>query len=121
MPTQTEKPSRTPGSGTFRDDAVHDGTRFRSTREIVTLGVALAAVMLFAAIGGTVIPQLLSAWRGLTDAPDKALASAMLLNIAIILIGWRRYNTVSNELKNRTLSEAEARREALIDPLTPPP
>ena len=118
MPTQTEKPSRTPGSGTFRDDAVHDGTRFRSTREIVTLGVALAAVMLFAAIGGTVIPQLLSAWRGLTDAPDKALASAMLLNIAIILIGWRRYNTVSNELKNRTLSEAEARREALLDPLT---
>ncbi|WP_156502129.1 GGDEF domain-containing protein, partial [Erythrobacter sp. HI0063] len=118
MPTQTEKPSRTPGSGTFRDDAVHDGTRSRSKREIVSLGVALAAVTLFAAIGGTVIPQLLSAWRGLTDAPDKALASAMLLNIAIILIGWRRYNTVSNELKNRTLSEAEARREALLDPLT---
>ena len=118
MPTHTEISSRTLESGARSDVAGHGETRIHAKRKIVALGVALAAVTLFVAIGGTVIPQMLSAWRGLTEAPDKMLASAMVLNIAIILIGWRRYNTLSHELRDRTLSEAEARREALIDPLT---
>ena len=90
----------------------------RARREMLALGVALCGIALFVAIGGTVFPRMLGAWRGLTDAPDQLLASAMLLNIAIILIGWRRYKSLATELKDRILSESEARNEARIDPLT---
>ena len=118
MPALSETQDEPLAGGVQSENAAHERVHPHAKREFVALGVALAAVTLFVAIGGTVLPQLLGAWRGLTDAPDQVLASAMLLNIAIILIGWRRYKSLSSELKDRIRSETEARNEARIDSLT---
>ncbi|MCH2486479.1 MAG: EAL domain-containing protein [Erythrobacter sp.] len=115
MPAQTESAIQTAARDPLATD---DGSRPHSKRDLVALGVALVALVLFVGTGGTVIPQAIDAWRGLTDAPDRLLATATILNIAIILFGWRRYRTLRDELKDRTLSEAEARRAAQFDPLT---
>ena len=118
MPALSETQDEPLAGGVQSENAAHNRAHPHARREFVALGVALAAVTLFVAVGGTVLPQLLGAWRGLTDAPDQVLASAMLLNIAIILIGWRRYKSLSSELKDRIRSETAARNEARIDSLT---
>lgn len=58
------------------------------------------------------------ALSGLGAAPDVALTNALLLNIALILLGWQRYKVLNNELQSTRISEEEARRLAEIDDLT---
>ncbi|MBX9897639.1 MAG: EAL domain-containing protein [Qipengyuania sp.] len=86
--------------------------------DVVTLGIAAAAILLFLATGGTVLPDLVRFWRGLGSKPDAILANALILNIAVILFGWSRYKTLSRELLDRRRSEEEALRLADTDPLT---
>ncbi len=90
----------------------------RRERDFVAFGIAAAAIILFIGTGGTVMPQLVNAWRGLTEQPDVLLTNALLLNIALILLGWNRYKSMNAELGDRRRSEEEARRLAQIDPLT---
>lgn len=93
-------------------------TSVRRERDFVAFGIAAAAIILFIGTGGTVMPKLVSAWRGLTEQPDVLLTNALLLNIALILLGWNRYKSMNTELGERRRSEEEARRLAQIDPLT---
>ncbi len=88
------------------------------SQDFLTLGVALAAVVLFVGTAGVVMPILIKAWNGDAPPPDMALTNALLLNIALILLGWRRYKALAVELKARRKSEEEARRLADIDHLT---
>ena len=87
-------------------------------RDFVTLGIAFAAIILFIGTAGVVLPNLLSAWKGIAAAPEMALTNALLLNIALILLGWHRYKALAAELKCRKASEEEARRLADLDHLT---
>src|SRR3546814_16436774 len=50
--------------------------------------------------------------------PDKLLANAMLLNIVLLVFGWRRYRELTSEIAERRKAEESARRLAEIDPLT---
>ena len=50
--------------------------------------------------------------------PDKALINALLLNIALIIFGWRRYSQLSGEVRERRHAEEQARVLAETDPLT---
>lgn len=84
----------------------------------VTLGIAAAAIILFLATGGTILPDMVRHWRGLGGEPDVILANALLINIAVILFGWSRYKTVCDELAERRESEERALRLADTDPLT---
>lgn len=86
--------------------------------DVVTLGIAAAAILLFLATGGTVVPDLVLFWRGMGARPDTILANALILNIAVILFGWSRFKTLSRELFARRRSEEEALRLADTDPLT---
>lgn len=86
--------------------------------DVVTLGIAAAAILLFLATGSTVLPELVLYWRGLGSKPDAILANALILNIAVVLFGWSRYKTLSQELMERRRSEEEALRLADTDPLT---
>ena len=86
--------------------------------DIVSLGVAAAAILLFVATGGNVLPSLVRYWRGMGAEPDAVLANALILNIAVILFGWSRYKALSKELAERRKSEEEALRLADTDPLT---
>lgn len=90
----------------------------RPERDFVAFGIAAAAIILFVGTGGTFMPQMIGAWRGVTEQPDAMLSSALLLNIALILLGWNRYKSMHAELGDRRRSEEAAHRLAQIDPLT---
>ena len=89
-------------------DKVNDLPRLdKAQRDVVMLGIATAAIILFVGIGGTVMPQVARHWLDSSAAPpDTALVNALLLNIALIIFGWRRYVDLRNEI--------EQRREAFI-------
>ena len=84
----------------------------------MALGVAVAAILLFVGTGGTVLPQVVHAWVNGSAGPDTALTNALLLNIALIIFGWRRYNELSLEVKERRRAEELARQLAETDALT---
>jgi len=90
----------------------------RAERDFVALGIATAALILFVGTGGSLIPQIVRSWLGTGAAPDMHLASAVLLNIALIIFGWRRYNDLHLEVAERRKAEELARELAEVDPLT---
>jgi diguanylate cyclase (GGDEF)-like protein len=87
-------------------------------RDIVSLGIAVAAIILFVATGGTVMPQIIRSWMGTGAAPDMLLTNAVLLNVALLIFGWRRYSDLQREVTERRRAEARAQELASIDPLT---
>ena len=87
-------------------------------RDIVALGIAFAAIILFVGTGGTVMPQIVRAWMGTGETPDMVLTNAVLLNIALLIFGWRRYTDLHREVAERRSAEQRARELAEIDPLT---
>ena len=89
-----------------------------SGRDVITLGVAMAAILLFVGTGGTVLPQILRAIEGHGVGPDRLLTNALLLNIALIIFGWRRYRELTGEVAERRNAEEQARILAELDPLT---
>jgi len=89
-----------------------------ANRDILTLGIAVAALILFVGTGGTIMPQIVRAWMGQGAAPDMILTNAVLLNIALLIFGWRRYNELQREVEERRRAEARARELAERDPLT---
>ncbi|MGX7894980.1 putative bifunctional diguanylate cyclase/phosphodiesterase [Tsuneonella sp. HG222] len=90
----------------------------RAQRDFVALGIAVAALILFVGIGGQVMPQIARSWLGLDKPPDLLLTNALLLNIALLIFGWRRYTDMSREVTARRSAEQEARHLAQSDPLT---
>ncbi|MCT2559731.1 EAL domain-containing protein [Tsuneonella sp. YG55] len=95
-----------------------DPTMGRAERDLVALGIAVAAIFLFVGTGGMVLPQVVRSWMGLGVAPDPVLVSVLLLNIALVIFGWRRYAELTEEIAVRRRAEELARRLAETDPLT---
>ena len=90
----------------------------KADRDLVALGIAVAAILLFVATGSKVLPSVIRAVFGSGSQPDNLLATALLLNIALIIFGWRRYRELMEEVSERRKAEETARRLAEIDPLT---
>ena len=90
----------------------------RSNRDIVTLGIASAAIILFVGNGGSVLPQIVRSMAGDGSGPDRLLINALLLNIALVIFGWRRYRDLSAEIAERRKAEALARDLTEHDALT---
>jgi len=87
-------------------------------RDVVALGIAIAAILLFAGLGGRVVPQAFDAMINGARSPDESLVAALMLNIALIIFGWRRYRELQIEIAERRRAEHEARKLAESDPLT---
>lgn len=87
-------------------------------RDVVALGIAAAAILLLVATGGAVLPDAVRSLLGTGGAPDRLLVSALLLNIALIMFGWRRYRELTREIAERRRAEDQARLLAATDPLT---
>ena len=83
--------------------------KVRADRDVVALGIAAAAIIMFVATGGTVVPQIVRSWMGAGDKPSVLLVNALLLNIALIIFGWRRYKELLGEIEERRLAEERAR------------
>ena len=90
----------------------------KAQRDVIALGIAAAAIIMFVGAGGRVMPQVVRAWTEGGRAPDSILVNALLLNIALIIFGWRRYNDLTREVGERREAEKRAFVLALTDPLT---
>ncbi|MFM9978182.1 MAG: putative bifunctional diguanylate cyclase/phosphodiesterase [Sphingomonadaceae bacterium] len=86
--------------------------------DIVTGGVVVAALIMFVGTGSQVVADVVDALSGVGGGADRTLSIAVLLNIALILFGWRRYKDLSNEIVERTEAEQRAQMLASRDPLT---
>jgi len=107
-------PALSPGRGT----SAKNEPLGRAQRDFVALGIAVAAVILFVGIGGRVMSQVLRSWLGLDRPPDMLLTNALLLNIALLIFGWRRYEELRREVGIRREAEEHARTLSETDPLT---
>ncbi len=87
-------------------------------RDIVTFGIAIAAIILLVGTAGAVVPKSLAVLFGNGEQPDPLLVNAMLLNIALIIFGWRRHRELTLEIAERRRAEEQARVLATTDPLT---
>jgi diguanylate cyclase (GGDEF)-like protein len=83
---------------------------------VITTCATIAAILLFVGIGSELLP---AAIRGAT-LPDSAstLKVAFLLNIAIILFGWRRSKDLKDALDAYEAAERLAQSNANTDPTT---
>ena len=102
-------------TGTQRAD---ESRRGNAEQDVVALAIAVAAIILFVGTGGSVMGQVVRAAIRSGPQPDALLSSALLLNIALLVFGWSRYNDLRKEVLERRRTEALARELAAIDPLT---
>lgn len=87
-------------------------------RDLIALGIALAAIIMFVGTGSSVIPKIVRGLTGDGIGPDRMLTNALLLNIALIIFGWRRYRELTGEVSERRRAEEQARILAETDALT---
>lgn len=99
-------------------DDPHDPRIGKAERDVIALGIAIAAIVMFVGIAGPVMSQAVEAMFGGGRGPDNLLTSALLLNIALIIFGWRRYRELTDEVAERRKAETQARLLAETDPLT---
>ncbi len=93
------------------------GVRRHKTSPLITLLIA-GALGLFVVLGGTVGSQFVRQYLGQGATTDQTMASALLLNIALILLIWRRTTELSNEVDVYRQAEVRAKHLAITDPLT---
>jgi diguanylate cyclase (GGDEF)-like protein len=80
--------------------------------------VMFAAIAMFVAIGGQVGAQTVRTMIGSSQGADQAMVTALLLNIALILLIWRRTSALSDEIDVYRQAETRAQHLAMTDPLT---
>ncbi|WP_428334577.1 putative bifunctional diguanylate cyclase/phosphodiesterase [Novosphingobium sp.] len=90
----------------------------RTERDIAAIGVIFAALALFVSTGSSVFIHLTRHLLFGEVNDDTILTTALLLNIALIVFGWRRYVDLSREVAARREAETAALRLADTDPLT---
>ena len=90
----------------------------RAERDIVALGICGAAVIMFVGTGSSVLPAIARNWSGIGAGPSNVLVVALLLNVALIVFGWRRYRELTEEIGERKVAEKHAKLMASTDPLT---
>ncbi len=81
-------------------------------------GVVFFALALFVYIGGSVGNQMVRRAIGDSQGADQAMVTALLLNIALILLIWRRTTSLSGEIDVYRQAEVHAQHLAITDPLT---
>jgi diguanylate cyclase (GGDEF)-like protein len=87
-----------------------------ASSHLITSCATIAALLLFVGLGSRIVPTALAG----APLPDSAstLKVAFLLNIAIILFGWRRSKDLKEALDAYEEAERLARRNANTDPAT---
>ncbi|ARS26071.1 diguanylate cyclase/phosphodiesterase [Sphingomonas sp. KC8] len=93
-------------------------TVLSARRDLITGGIVFAAIILFAGNGSAVVRQFVDTVTGVGDGADRVLTTALLLNIALLLFGWRRYRDLQHEVVERVAAEQRANSLAASDPLT---
>ncbi|MES2303181.1 MAG: EAL domain-containing protein [Pseudomonadota bacterium] len=103
------------------EPAHHDernGSKAKADRDLVGLGIVIATILLFVANGSSVIADFITSMVSGGKPRDQMLSTALLLNIALLLFGWRRYADLTSEVGQRREAEEMAHKLAHTDPLT---
>ena len=87
-----------------------------ASSHVITSFATIAAILLFVALGSQVLPSALGVAQ--LDSSGGTLKVAFLLNIAIILFGWRRSKDLKEALEAYEAAERLAERNANTDPAT---
>jgi len=87
-------------------------------QDIVTGAISVAAILMFVGTGSSVLSTTLQHYFEGGAPVDRTLVIALLLNVALILFGWRRHHALSQEVRIRTAAEERAQQLASRDPLT---
>ena len=87
-------------------------------RDLLAAGVSVAATLLVLASGWSVATTIYRSINGGLSITDNVLVSVLLLNVALSLIGWRRYHALKLEVGLRRAAESRASELASSDPLT---
>jgi len=87
-------------------------------RDLLTAGISVSATLLVIASGWTVVTSVYRSINGGLSVADNLMVSVLLLNVALSLLGWRRYRALKQEVALRRAAEARARELATSDPLT---
>ena len=90
----------------------------RADRDLLALAIGMSAIIMFVGTGGHIMPQVVRSLQGIGLPPDRVLSTALLLNIALIIFGLRRYRDLTEEVRERRRAETLARELAEKDPLT---
>lgn len=98
--------------------AVESGELTQARRDFIALGIAAAAILMFIGTGGAVLPKVVAALSGHGGGPDRTLTSALFLNVALVIFGWRRYRELTREVEERRRAEERSRLLAQTDALT---
>jgi diguanylate cyclase (GGDEF)-like protein len=106
------------GSNEAEAERVEAASVDRADRDVLVLGIGMAAIIMFVGTGGHIMPQTVRYLQGFGLPPDRLLSTALLLNIALIIFGLRRYRDLSDEVRERRRAEEMARELAEKDPLT---
>ncbi|RVQ65324.1 EAL domain-containing protein [Croceicoccus ponticola] len=102
----------------LEDKAAEPVGKPRAERDVIAQGIIAAAIIMFVGHAAAVVPGVLQFINGHGEGPAPYLASALLLNTALIIFGWRRHNELVAEVKKGRRAEEEARKLAFTDPLT---
>lgn len=98
-------------------DTIDDSTE-QSGNDLITGAISVAAILMFVGTGSAVLSKTLQHYFAGGAPADRTLVIALLLNVALILFGWRRHRALSNEVRIRAAAEERAHMLASRDPLT---
>ncbi|WP_375397872.1 putative bifunctional diguanylate cyclase/phosphodiesterase [uncultured Sphingomonas sp.] len=87
-------------------------------RNLFAGAITAIAILMFIGIGSAVLSAMLSDYLSGRAATDQTLIIALLLNVALILFGWRRHRDLMQEVSVRAAAEERAYQLASRDPLT---
>jgi diguanylate cyclase (GGDEF)-like protein len=90
----------------------------RPRQDLITGAITMAAIIMFVFTGSAVVPRALQAIVGFGQGADRILVTALLLNLALIVFGWRRCHDLECEIAERKVAEENARVLASRDGLT---
>lgn len=106
---------------TFMENRIVQGIKYRlgkTERDLLVMGITFTALLMFVRTGGSVLSQIVDKITGIGVGPNQLLTNALLLNIALVIFGWRRHDDLCAEIRERRQAETQARLLAETDALT---
>jgi diguanylate cyclase (GGDEF)-like protein len=87
-------------------------------RDVISSAITVASIVLFVGTGSSVLATTFRHYFSGGKGTDQTLVIALLLNVALILFGWRRHRELAREVSIRAAAEERAHQLAARDPLT---
>ena len=116
LPVAPDGAPATPASPAYAA-APHD-VAVSADRSLVAIGILATAIILFIGTGSTVLTGILRSQFYGSGSPNILLCNALILNIALLILGWRRNAALGAQLDERRKAEEAAQRLADTDALT---